>query len=199
MSTPKITELGKSYWAHTGAYEEEYNKLYSELVPSSGEAETVHGEMLRAISRLGYDYGNNGNCNVLDVERDSCSTCDGSGWGQDECNSCQGHGTEENEDGDELDCTDCGGSGEEDIDCGECGGDCETNGNITISDYYRNMVDFLRYHMVNKTPIIKLEEALLTDKLDYHSDGSDENFDFYNKVTDAVMHQILTTENKTIK
>ena len=58
------TELLSSYWENTGAYQEEYDRLYSELVPNSGKANTLHGELIRSISCLYHEYCNNGNSNA---------------------------------------------------------------------------------------------------------------------------------------
>ena len=66
MESMKITELGNSYWNETGAYQNAYQQLYDKLVPSSGNAKTLNGELIRAISRLFYEYCNNGNCNAVD-------------------------------------------------------------------------------------------------------------------------------------
>ena len=66
VSAIRHTESGKSYWDNNGAYNEEYSSLYDELVSASGDAKTVHGELIRAISRLGYEYNNNGNCNAAE-------------------------------------------------------------------------------------------------------------------------------------
>lgn len=60
----EFTPAGKSYWNHEGAYEKQYNALYEALVPASGSATTLNGELIRAVSRLGYEYCNNGNCNA---------------------------------------------------------------------------------------------------------------------------------------
>ena len=68
MQEVKLTELGKSYWNANGAYQAEYDKLYNELVPASGSAETLKGELIRAISRLVYEHCNNGNCNAREVD-----------------------------------------------------------------------------------------------------------------------------------
>ena len=68
MQEVKLTELGKSYWNSNGAYQAEYDKLYGELVPASGSAETLKGELIRAISRLVYEHCNNGNCNAREVD-----------------------------------------------------------------------------------------------------------------------------------
>lgn len=40
--------------------EAKYEKLFAELVPASGKCETFEGELLRAISKIYYDYTNNG-------------------------------------------------------------------------------------------------------------------------------------------
>jgi hypothetical protein len=49
-----------SYWNNTGTYQKEYEILYSELVPSMDNADTLEGELLRAISSIYYDAYNNG-------------------------------------------------------------------------------------------------------------------------------------------
>lgn len=64
----RFTELGKSYWNQEGAYDAEYREMYDRLVPSMGCAETLFGELIRAVSRLGYDYYNNWNCNAAYVD-----------------------------------------------------------------------------------------------------------------------------------
>jgi hypothetical protein len=60
----KQTPQGSSYWDNKGAYQAEYDALYAKLVPNSGAADTVNGELIRGISRISYDYFNNGNCNI---------------------------------------------------------------------------------------------------------------------------------------
>lgn len=60
-----MTEIGKSYWNGTGFYQKEYEELQEELIPQMGKAESEEGELLRSISRLYYDYCNNGNGNVF--------------------------------------------------------------------------------------------------------------------------------------
>lgn len=55
-----------SYWNHTSKNTELYNALFKKLVPASGSCETMHGELLRCISKLHYDVFNNSLCN-LDV------------------------------------------------------------------------------------------------------------------------------------
>lgn len=49
-----------NYWNRSGLYQEQYDKLHNELVPSTGKCSTREGEMLRALSRLYYRYFNDG-------------------------------------------------------------------------------------------------------------------------------------------
>lgn len=51
------------YWNSNGKHQLEYQELYSTLVPAEGNAGTVEGEMIRAATRLYYDYYNNGMLN----------------------------------------------------------------------------------------------------------------------------------------
>tara|TARA_Y100000114_G_scaffold110177_1_gene103781 strand:- start:1654 stop:2145 length:492 start_codon:yes stop_codon:yes gene_type:complete len=67
----KFTPKGKTYWNDEGIYQTEYNELYKILVPDCGDAPTIQGELIRVVSRLNYDYFNNGNCNVQEVIFDS--------------------------------------------------------------------------------------------------------------------------------
>ena len=55
--------MNNTYWNSKGRFQNEYQKLYPELVADSGKSDTVEGELLRAICKLYYDYYNNGMCN----------------------------------------------------------------------------------------------------------------------------------------
>ena len=57
-------DTSKTYWDNEGKYQEQYNAAWKALIPMSGEAENGWPEALRAISRIGYDYYNNGFCNL---------------------------------------------------------------------------------------------------------------------------------------
>jgi len=191
----KTTESGKSYWNNNGAYQEEYDTFYKELVPSRGEADTIHGEMIRAVSRLFYDYCNNGNCNVREFEQESCDECGGCGYEEEDCYSCCGVGHYVEEEGDE--CLECGGSGYETRDCGYCGGDCYVDGDVAINDYYQEMIDFLFEHLNNKTPVDNLEEFLFRKDLGYGEYKFDDaEMKVYNDLVDEVVYQALTTPNQ---
>jgi hypothetical protein len=57
-----------SYWDENGKYQKEYDTLFDKLVPTSGRAKTNDGNIIRALSCLWYDYCNNGNCNVAEMD-----------------------------------------------------------------------------------------------------------------------------------
>lgn len=177
----KHSDKTQHYWTNNGAYENEYSQKYQELVPSSGEAKTVHGELIRSISRFYWDYSNNGNGNLLQVEKVTCSCCGGDGYEEVQAGY--------DEDGDEIieteDCSCCGGSGEED-------------GDIFITEYYQKMFDFMIEFTSDPETKIKLEE--LYDFL-LRGDGIDPSFsdtemNTYDAVVDGIVYEILTTENK---
>lgn len=51
--------MENTYWNGKGKYQEDYERLL-ELMPASGKAATVAGELIRSMSRLSYDFYNNG-------------------------------------------------------------------------------------------------------------------------------------------
>lgn len=53
-----------SYWNQNAKYSVELDELFDKLVPSEGEADTLEGNLIRAVTRLGYEHSNNGNCNA---------------------------------------------------------------------------------------------------------------------------------------
>ena len=53
--------------------EERINTLFEELVPPSGKADTVAGELIRAISRLGYRNYNDGDHLGVGYGRETCN------------------------------------------------------------------------------------------------------------------------------
>ena len=48
-----------TYWNNKGTYQADYDRLV-QLMPMSGKCETVAGELIRAATRLTYDFYNNG-------------------------------------------------------------------------------------------------------------------------------------------
>ncbi len=53
------------YLNFKGRYQKEYDELFDLLVPQSGEAESVQGELVRAIRKLESDYYRNGSANFF--------------------------------------------------------------------------------------------------------------------------------------
>ena len=177
----KHSDKTQHYWNKNGAYENEYSQKYEELVPSIGQAKTVHGELIRSISRFYWDYANNGNGNLLYVETISCSCCGGDGYEEVQA----GYDDEGEEIIETMDCSCCGGSGEED-------------GDTFIRDYYQKMFDFMEQFTNDAETKLKLEELqdfLLLGKGDNPS-FSDTEMNIYDAVVDGIMYEILTTENK---
>lgn len=53
--------------------EEKIISLFEELVPFKGKADTVAGEIIRAISRIGYRYNNDGDCIGIEYGNETCN------------------------------------------------------------------------------------------------------------------------------
>ena len=70
------TDTPKTYWDINGKYQKQYEMAWEQLVPASGEAKDGWPEALRAISRIGYDYYNNGFSNLWRMWEEY--DCDGS-------------------------------------------------------------------------------------------------------------------------
>ena len=51
--------MQSTYWNNQGTHQADYNRLV-ELMPMMGKSDTVAGELIRAVSKLGYDFYNNG-------------------------------------------------------------------------------------------------------------------------------------------
>lgn len=172
MADLKTTELGKSYWAETGVYQAEYEQLYKDMVEDSGASKTLNGELIRAISRLFYEYCNNGNCNAVDVEYYN----------------------------EEVDCYACGGEGEYDYEeCDECCGSGvdyeEHQHQPEITDFYVNFLELIKWNVPNSfARVEEVEEVMLSNENTF----SDEDMDKYNKMCDTVIHYVLENEDKPL-
>lgn len=55
----RLQESAGTYWGESGKYQSEADEL-EKLVPPSGPAETLNGEIWRAATKIYYDYHNNG-------------------------------------------------------------------------------------------------------------------------------------------
>ena len=54
-------------------YDEELNKLFDELVPASGKADTMAGELVRAICRISYRWYNDGDQLGIGYGKETCN------------------------------------------------------------------------------------------------------------------------------
>lgn len=179
-----VTPKGQTYWNRKGIYQNEYDNL-KKLVPYSGEADTVHGEMLRCVGKLYYDYFNNGNCNAIEhlveTETHDCSYCNGSGEVSE-----YNEGTEEDE---MVSCGDCSGSGDHEE---------FVNGDAFINPYFKEFVDFLKENVSDKSVIEKLEAFMLDSSNGYsHYKFDDEEASIYDAMVDEVVYSCLITVNES--
>lgn len=53
--------------------EDEYQKLFDELVPIQGKAKTVAGEIVRAFNRIGYRFLNDGDRIGIEYGKETCN------------------------------------------------------------------------------------------------------------------------------
>ena len=182
----KTTELGKSYWNNNGAYQKEYDELYGKMVPSSGAAETLHGELIRAISRLFYEYCNNGNCNAAEAK---CVETEYTCW------DCGGSGEiEVDDEGNVETCDSCGGSGvytEEEIE------------EVEINPFYGKFLDLIQNSLEKEFDandvyeiVSTVEEIIKISVEDNRSNYfNNKNMAAYNKLSDYVIWFVLNTDD----
>lgn len=187
----KFTPLGESYWNNQGAYRKEKSEAFDKLVPAMDKAETKHGELLRSINGLYYDYCNNGNCNAVDSKEVDCPECHGSGYEESRGSSYPSRNRDDDEDDDEEE--------EDELeDCHYCGGNCKVHDKYELREDFEEELEYLKNNLprADRPLVNKLEEFLLTGDRDGRKDYfSDENMAIYDQIVDAVMYHILTTEN----
>ena len=171
----KLTEAGNSYWNGTGAYQKEYESIYDLTVPDSGASLTLKGELVRAISRLGHEHCNNGNCNARDIHYE---TYEESCWG------CGGNGYFDEEEEDE--CYDCYGSGyiEE-----------EEEAEATVSEFYDKFLELIEENVPNTSELTDAVRKLICE---YPDDFSEKGMTTYNILFDTVMAWVIDEDNKDI-
>lgn len=167
----KLSNPNQHYWGSEGLYQSEYDKLVDKLMPSQGEAETHHGELLRSITRLYHEYCNNGNinaCNVIYVEQWVSSSSDG----YDDYN------------------------GDDDYDFHEDDGYYEeVEDSFEISDLYQRFIDYIRYTFSNNEDVCgllnQIENSIINDTLTFN----DDDMNVYDHVVDHIVMYCLSTEN----
>jgi len=170
----KLTEAGKSYWDDNGAYSAEYSALYDELVPQSGSAETLKGELVRAISRLVYEHCNNGNCNArvvrYEMHEESCWYCGGAGYFDEE----------------EEECYDCCGSGYIEEEC---------EGDAIVALFYDKFLMLIEEHV---TDTDELTEAVRNLICEHPDDFSEKGMGTYNILADTVLAWVVDPNNPDV-
>ena len=73
----------------------------------------------------------------------------------------------------------------------------EYDGDITIDEYFQKMIDFIHYNISDKVVADDLEIFLQRKDIGYSTyTFNDDEMKIYNNLFDAVMYEILTTENK---
>lgn len=172
----KRTPDSQDYFGDGGAYGKEYSELQKALVPDYGDAPTIHGELIRCIGRLTYEFYNNGNCNAQEVVREDCQECGGSGW---EDNPWFDEDNPDDED--------------EQRDCSYCGGDCTIETGVTVTEYYQRMINFIRDYS-DATKEADNLESFLNSYIHYNFSSSTlkQGTKLYNALCDKVIFEVLT-------
>lgn len=170
-----------SYWDSNGKYQAEYDKLWEEFVPLSGESENEYGELIRIVGRLFYEYCNNGNCNAAERPYGGMGGT---------CNDCDGEGQHENPyyDEDDEDCVE-----EQYEQCYTCDGHGYTDeGNdLELGEYYEEMLDALALIPELDGYAYKVRALILDDSLHYNYDYSQEEMDVYNDLVDRTVEYVM--------
>jgi len=177
------TEKKQSYWERNGKYQKQYDDMYSKLVPDSGSAETLNGELLRSASRLTWEFYNNGNCNACEVNSrfDSFTK---------ECPECFGNGYTD-EDGEET-CTSCEGSGEEE-------NEEEVDGECDIDSYYAKMLDLIEAEIPGSSKIVDAVRTEITsNSYSNHNQFNEKSDDIYNNLVNCVMEYIINNNDREL-
>jgi len=60
-------------WLKNAEVENRFEKLFDEYVEGSGASKTVGGEIVRAVSRIGYRYFNDGDMIGIDYGNETCN------------------------------------------------------------------------------------------------------------------------------
>ena len=180
-----------NYWDGKAKLYPTYIKFFKALVPQNGEAPTQDGESIRAIGKLTYDYCNNGNCNALEVETESCSECGGCGYEEEEaCNHCGGSGKDE--DGD--DCIDCDGSGsEEQQDCYVCGGECNVESERTIRSDFEDLLMHVETYVPNSKKAVQKVRDVITKREGCTFKGDEMNA--YTEMSNIIVEHVMKNQD----
>ncbi len=189
MVNLKHTLMPLSYWGKSGGmYQKENDEFFEKLVPQSGCAETLHGELIRGINRLVYDYNNNGNGNAVkidysDAEENECPECGGSG---------EYHGEKEDETGNTeiLECETCCGSGTIQEDQNE-----DYSVAPMFAQFLKLIVDTVPY---TKSVVEKIESVITASPYHTHSYFNSRYQNYYNELSDRVIYYVLNNTDQPL-
>lgn len=178
----KRTELTKHYWNNEGAYEKEFSELTNEFMPATGKAKNLVGEVVRAVNRLYYEYCNNGNCNAREITEQEPE--------EQECPNCGGSGYLDDEQEEICDC--CDGMGyiydEPEIE-------------VELSEFYGAFIDLIRQAFEsdgNKegvNQIDSIENFIMNYDTDNKGYFSDENMHRYDLLIDLATEYAIKHRN----
>lgn len=158
------------YWNGEGKHQEEYDRLYAELVGSSGSSETLNGELIRAASRLYHENFNNGNFNAKSDNYDDCSHCSGSGEVE-----AQSYDDEEE-------------TGYEE--CPECWGEGKIEDDAEVSEFYAKFLDIIEENVPEaRRTIAEVRNIIMT---------GNGNESAYDTLIDQVVEHVLKTEDQPL-
>lgn len=135
-----------TYWTKSGKYQSDYDTLKNKI-PGQGKSNELNVEILRIVSNMYYDFYNNGNCNMVDMEYEDVEY---------PCPSCSGRGIlpDYNEDDELQDCGDCYGSGvyteEEEV-------------SIKLTETMKEGLDFIRRNDRSFNRALGIIEAAITN------------------------------------
>lgn len=155
-----------NFWNGNHPLSEALTNLEDRFIPPMGRASTPHGEAIRAVSRLNYEYFNNGNCNAAEMDKEICPRCDGSGF----------------EDGEE----------EDEVWCYECDGDCHIDDGMTIDPYYDDLLSHITAYVPKSMHLVSDVQQLICDpRLNYNYEYDQDESDVYNALTAHVIMWVV--------
>ena len=159
------------YWNGEGKHQEEYDRLYAELVGSSGSSETLNGELIRAASRLCHENFNNGNSNAKEEEWEDCGHCSGSG-------EVEKYDYDEEYDDSEYE------------ECPECWGEGKIEEGGKVDSFYQKFIQLIGDNVPEARDTVDAIEVFIT------TGRGDESK--YDTLIDQVVEHVLKTEDQPL-